>query len=51
MQVLLPILLVAIATVIAEKDKSWTWGDDKQKTSRAAEARYAIDFTICQKLM
>ncbi|XP_029679807.1 uncharacterized protein LOC115245569 [Formica exsecta] len=42
MQVLLPILLVAIATVIAEKDESWTWGDDKQKTSRAAEARYQV---------
>ncbi|XP_029159237.1 uncharacterized protein LOC114931399 [Nylanderia fulva] len=37
------ILLVAIATVIAENDESWTWRDDKQKlTSRSADARYQV---------
>lgn len=52
MRIFLLILFVAITTVIAENDVSWTSSDDKQKsTSRAGDVRYAIDYMVGQKLM
>jgi len=44
MQVCFFIFLTVIAMAIAEKDEPWTWkDDDKQKESRAADARCVLE--------
>lgn len=48
MRTFLLIFFVTITAAIAEKDESWTW-HDKEKTSRTADARCAIDSIIYQR--
>ncbi|XP_011867484.1 PREDICTED: uncharacterized protein LOC105561786 [Vollenhovia emeryi] len=42
MRALFSIVFAMIATAIAENDESWTWNDDRQKTSRDVNARYLV---------